>query len=326
MLPPTLAANRRIALALLALACLLLALAALPDSVNAGEPLPLDSDPGKCALCHQVEVQDWSNSPHAGAMSAIGTDMTCEDGQDCSCLTCHTTNFSATTQTFDHAGVTCEACHGPLVEGHPENGQMALSVDSSVCSDCHAATFQDWQHTAHAEAGVQCIGCHRSHTQNLRLDDEVLCKSCHRDQLQDGGHLVHMQTGINCVSCHTSPAAMMGSTDGPSSPSHQFAVATEACASCHGNSFHENEAGAMLSAVQPALSAALEQGGEIVKTTTSSQAPSPAEVVAEKSTERRVIEASAVSLGLGIGIGAMAGIIFMLAVGVLIQRPWRSKS
>lgn len=314
-------------LATLALVCLMLALAAFPGPASADGPLPLDSDPGKCALCHQAEVQDWSNSPHAGAMSALDADMTCEDGQDCSaCLTCHTTNFSATTQTFDHAGVTCEACHGPYVEGHPENGQMALSVDSAVCNDCHTETFQDWQHTKHAQAGVQCIGCHRSHTQNLRLDDEVLCKSCHRDELQDGGHLVHMQTGINCVSCHTSPATLMGSTEGPSSPSHQFAVAPEACASCHGDSFHEATTSAMLSAGQPALSAALDQSGGIVKTTTSSQAPSPAEFVAEKSTERRVVEASAVSLGVGIGIGAMAGIIFMLVVSVLIQRPWRTKS
>lgn len=248
-------------------------------------------------------------------MSAIEhADVDCTEGQDCSCLTCHTTNFSAAAQTYEHAGVTCEACHGLYVEGHPENGQMALPVDSTVCNDCHTETFEDWQHTSHAQAGVQCIGCHRSHTQNLRLDDEVLCKSCHRDQLQDGGHLTHIQTGINCVSCHTSPATMMGNTEGPSSPSHQFAVGTEACANCHGSSFHGAETNTMLSAAQPALSAAMAQGD------------SPAEIVAAQENERRVIDASLVSMGLGIGIGAMVGIAFMLVVGILIQRPWRPKS
>lgn len=314
-------AFRRLALAALALICLVAALMAVPGAVYAGEPLPQDSDPGKCALCHQAEVQDWRNSPHAGALSAMDhADMTCEEGQDCSCLTCHTTNFDAAAHSFDHAGVTCEACHGPLVEGHPENGHMALPVDSSVCSDCHVETFADWQRTSHAEAGVQCIGCHRSHTQNLRLDDEVLCASCHREQLQDGGHQIHVQTGINCVSCHTSPATMMGAVeDGPSSPTHQFAVATEACSNCHGSAFHDTETSAMLSAAQPALSAAMTQDATAEETAAT-------EIVAEQSTQRRLVETSLVSLGLGVGIGALVGIVFMLVVAVLIQRPWRSKS
>lgn len=305
------------ALPLLVLMSLLLAMVALPGLASADAPAPLDADPGKCALCHQAEVQDWRNSPHAGALSATGhtTGMTCEEGEDCSCLTCHTTNFSAAAMTFEYAGVTCEACHGPYVEGHPENGEMALSVDSSVCSDCHTETFQDWQHTSHAQAGVQCIGCHRSHTQNLRLDDEVLCKSCHRDQLQDAGHLTHIQTGINCVNCHTSPASMMTNTGGPSSPSHEFAVNTEVCAGCHGQTFHGAETTAMLSAAM-----AQSQGSAAAEAAELSLA------VAQQESQRSAVRASLLSLGLGVGIGAMVGIVFMLVIAVIIQRPWRAKS
>ena len=122
-------------------------------------------------------------------------DLTCQDASDpnCDCLTCHTTSFDAATPMPDAAGVTCEACHGPLVTGHPESGEMPLDVDSSVCSDCHVDTHAEWQTTAHGEAGVQCIGCHKSHTQNLRLDDQKLCESCHSDRLLDSGHSAHAQ-------------------------------------------------------------------------------------------------------------------------------------
>ncbi len=274
----TVFARNRVALALVAVACLLLVLVAMPAPASAGEPQPLETDPGQCALCHQAEVHDWQSSPHAAATMAIESDVVaCEEGQDCSCLTCHTTNFSPATGTFEHAGVTCEACHGPLVEGHPENGHMILSVDSSVCSDCHEETFADWQTTSHAQADVQCIGCHRSHTQNLRLDDQALCRSCHREDVQDGGHLVHMQSGLDCG----------------------------------------EETTALISAMQP---------GMAIPAVSDAQAASQTETAAEQSINSRTAQASAVSLGLGIGIGAMAGIIFMLAVGIIVQRPWRRKS
>lgn len=318
MRTPSFAAHHRAVLALLALACLAVALAATSGLANAGEPPPLEADPGQCVLCHQAEVQDWQSSPHAAATAAIESAMmACEEGEDCSCLSCHTTNFSPATGVYEHSGVTCEACHGPLAEGHPENGTMTLAVDSSVCSDCHVETFQDWQTTAHAQADVQCIGCHRSHTQNLRLEDQVLCKSCHRDHLQDAGHLAHLRTGLDCVSCHTSPASSPHVADGPSGPTHQFAVNTEACTACHGNTFHRGETTAALAVAQPIIAAAGTQTGE---------ATSRQEIVAERSAVRRITQASAMSLGLGIGIGAMAGIVFVLGVGILIQRPWRGRS
>ncbi len=302
-------------LAIAAMAGLLLALILLPAAASAGEPQPADTDPGQCALCHQAEVQDWQSSPHAAATNAIESAlMACQEGEDCSCLTCHTTNFSPVTGEFEHSGVTCEACHGSLVEGHPENGTMNLSVDSSVCQDCHAETFADWASTPHAQGNVQCIGCHRSHTQNLRLEDQALCKSCHRDQLQDAGHLAHMRTGLDCISCHTTPASSPHAVDGPSAPSHQFAVNTESCADCHSNIFHRPATSAAIAAAQPA------------STGSSIQPEEAKQIVAEQESARRTAQASAIALGVGIGVGVVAGIIFMLVLAILTQRPWRGKS
>jgi len=306
---------------------LMAALALAPRTALADAPVPLEADPGKCVLCHEEEVQDWQTSPHAGATTTLEQMFgQCQEGQEanCTCLTCHSTNFDSAALTYAHAGVTCEACHGEYVEGHPENGQMILPVDSEVCSSCHVDTYADWQHTAHADAGIQCIGCHKSHTQNLRLDDEVLCKSCHRDRLQDAGHLAHVQIGINCIDCHTSPGTFVatGNTaSGPSSPSHDFAVVTEACAACHGETFHDEEVST--------IAGTAETGGmqfETTGTRTLNTAVEPSAVVAEQDYNRRTAEVAAVSFGLGAGLGGLIGVIFVLVIGVLIQRPWRSKS
>jgi hypothetical protein len=313
--------NRRAIISLLAAAGVMALLALFSTTAFADAPTPLQEDPGTCALCHQAEVQDWQASPHSGAMSSMDPAALAEckenQGADCTCLSCHTSSFDPTVQTVPHEGVTCEACHGKFVEGHPENGEMRLSVDSSVCSDCHTETHKSWQNTAHAQAGVQCIGCHRSHTQNLRLDDEHLCISCHRDRLEDRGHAVHLTTAVNCIDCHTSPATMI-TTDGQLVSSHQFAVATDSCASCHGQTFHEDLAMAGQAAL-PGATAEVVAGQEAAADET------PAEIVAEQADRRWLQGATALSFGLGVGFGAMVGIVFMLVIALVVQRPWRRK-
>ena len=52
----------------------------------------------------------------------------------------------------------------------------------------------------------------------------------------------------------------------------------------------------------------------------------PAEIVAEQGNRRWLQGATALSFGLGIGFGAMAGIVFMLVIGLIVQRSWRAKS
>jgi len=318
--------NRRAIISLFALAGLVALLALFSTAVFADAPTPLQEDPNQCALCHQTEVQDWQASPHAGAMSSMDPAALaqCQENQgaDCTCLSCHTSSFDPTAQTVPHEGVTCEACHGKFVEGHPENGEMKLTVDSSVCSECHTETHKSWENTPHAQAGVQCIGCHRSHTQNLRLDDEVLCKSCHRDRLEDKGHAAHVKTGINCIDCHTSPASTTSAAAAAAGQlvgSHQFAVDTESCANCHGQTFHEGqtaigEAAALVAAAEPALAQA------------ATTEETPAQIVNEQSNRRWLQGATALSFGLGIGFGGMIGIVFMLVIGLIVQRSWRAKS
>jgi formate-dependent nitrite reductase cytochrome c552 subunit len=77
--------------------------------------------------------------------------------------------------------VTFEDCHGPYVEDHPKTGTMQLTVDSAICETCHTTTFDQWAGSLHAQSGVQCIGCHLSHSQTFRLTDEALCGTCPHD-------------------------------------------------------------------------------------------------------------------------------------------------
>ena len=192
---------------------------------------------------------------------------------------------------------------------------MQLDVDSSICSDCHVDTHAEWQTTAHGQAGVQCIGCHRSHTQNLRLDDQQLCESCHGERLLDSGHIAHAQAESACVDCHTSPAATVANLSGVMpSPSHEFSVNTAACESCHSNTFHQDSAQAT-------------SGSESLATAfVSTDQPAPAAVAAETSNRQWLQGATVMSFGLGIGVGGMIGIVFVLIAGFLLQRIGRSQS
>ena len=299
----------------------------LPMTVFAGPPEPGYQGPEKCAECHSAETEAWQGSPHAQAMSDIdeSVQLACSEEMDiveCSCLTCHTTDFNPTESTYVYEGVSCEACHGPYVEGHPKDGVMHLDVDSSVCSDCHVDTYAEWQDSLHAQAGVQCIGCHLSHSQDFRLTDEALCGTCHRDQLEDFAHTSHQSSEVGCTDCHLPSAhaneteALLASADqsighSMAPPSHSFTVvSSQACVGCHGQTIHE---------VVP--------GDELTTQTANVRLLAMADRVPELAAQLKATEQAnkslrvmtLVSLGLGLGIGGMLGIIFMLVVGYVAQ-------
>jgi formate-dependent nitrite reductase cytochrome c552 subunit len=193
---------------------------------------------------------------------------------------------------------------------------MQLTVDSSACEDCHTSTFEQWGHSRHAQAGVQCIGCHLSHSQEFRLTDEALCGSCHRDRLEDFTHTAHGTAGVACIDCHLSSTATeqialvsTGPGDRSLTPSHDFTgVLSEDCVSCHGQDIHDSlpDTGR---AVDPRLLAMAESVPALTaKLETAQQSNKSLQIMAP------------VCLGLGIGIGGMLGIIFMLVVGYINQR------
>lgn len=304
--------------------CLIVLLALfLPATALAGPPEPDYEGPEKCAECHSAETEAWQDSPHAKAMNTIDHSLQLACGEEmpsieCDCLGCHTTDFDPVEGTYAFGGVTCEACHGPYVEDHPKSGIMQLDVDSSVCSDCHVDTYAQWEDSLHAQAGVQCIGCHLSHSQDFRLTDETLCGACHRDQIEDFAHTSHNVEGVTCTDCHlssvstheTTPLASADTFITHEAPNHQFTVvSSQACVGCHGQAIHkEIHAVADDQVTNVQLLAMADQAPELAtRLKTAEQSNKSLQVM------------TVVSLGLGTGIGGMLGIVFMLVVGYISQ-------
>lgn len=260
---------------------------ALAAPVLAEEPLSPEDE--KSCSCHSAEKETWQMSPHAELMA---------DGQP---------------------AATCERCHGAYVRGHPDEGTIRLETDASVCSDCHEKTTGEWENTIHAEAGIQCTSCHVSHSQDLRLAEEMLCESCHRDAVQDSLHVAHWLGDAGCTSCHVdepshAPAQGIASSDPAAmlmgTPRHDFvAVSTGKCLDCH--------ADAVTNGGEP-------KGKYAVRTTllkTAAEAPVLRSALAAAEQNNRTLALlNPVSLGFGISIGGLLGIVFMLAM-VRLSRP-----
>jgi hypothetical protein len=284
--PITINFHSRTLRSIILLSCLLVLFGlVLPMATLAAPPLPVGAE--KCAGCHTEETAAWLDSPHAKAANN------------------------------DLPGATCEACHGSYVEGHAREGIMQLTVDSSGCADCHVKTFGQWIGTTHAQAGVQCIGCHLSHSQELRLTDERLCASCHRNRTEDFFHTAHYAAKVTCTNCHlasptsqeiatVSTSTEASATLGVPAPSHDFtAISSQVCITCHKQDVYatsDNVTREQLLALVnqvPTLSAQLDRA---------------------RQTNKSLQTMTFASLGLGIAVGGMLGIIFTLIVGYVSQR------
>jgi hypothetical protein len=189
---------------------------------------------------------------------------------------------------------------------------IPLDTDSSVCIDCHESIAHNWEETVHAEAGVQCIGCHLAHSQDLRLSDETLCQSCHRDTLEDSLHTAHWMGDVACTNCHMAdqPVAageQIAAADPAlavitmTAPRHDFvAVAGNNCLDCHAKEvkvasadedFQQRLDLIAAAAEAPTLRAQLSEAEQASHTTTFFVP---------------------MSLGFGVSIGGVLGIAFVL--------------
>lgn len=241
------------------------------------QALPADPDQ-PCAECHEVENEAWHLSPHATIIDPV-------------------TNTE---------GATCVDCHGEYVEEHPRADMMTLAVDSAICADCHEETFTQWEGSTHAEAEVQCISCHLSHSQELRLTDEALCVSCHQQPIQDEFHTAHWTEDVTCSACHLPGQTMHNAlasqelTTGMLTPNHDFVtVAADSCLDCHREDVQQ---------ISWANGA------------TPSQATANTAVLTTElqSAENRLYTMgilTPVVLGIGVSLGGFLGIVFMLFAG-----------
>lgn len=192
-----------------------------------------------CAACHQAEHEEWRTSKHAGAFSKTFVSYWKAGGESPECLACHTTGFEAARGTFAFEGVSCEACHGPLKEGHPGAETMALPTDSTACMACHRQTYLEWQLSGHAKQRIRCFDCHAVHRQGLRQPEpEQQCGACHAQRLEDFAHATHHLQGLTCTTCHM-PQPRTSGIGGTGAPAHSFFVGAETCTACHEEMVHK---------------------------------------------------------------------------------------
>lgn len=250
-----------------------------------------------CSSCHSIEAETWQRSQHAN-------------------------------QITGSPAASCTDCHGAYVRGHPESGVMELLVDSSNCGTCHDDTYDQWTHSLHASEGVQCISCHNSHDQELRLTDEKLCSSCHQEAVDDSLHVAHWENDVACTNCHLtdSPTHSSVASSVPfmavtMAPSHDFVtVSATMCLECHRNDVLDDEGSG-----NDGVSA---NGNEVaVKLTAPAANSSPvltSKLASAEKSNQFLTMLSTINLGFGIGIGGILGMLFVLVGAAINKRGERS--
>jgi predicted CXXCH cytochrome family protein len=195
--------------------------------------------PSKCAVCHEDFQAAWESGSHGKAVEdPVFKEAWEKQGKPEQCLTCHTTGYDAATGEWQSDGVTCEACHAPFTENHPEE-PMPADRSPALCGTCHTETLFEWQVSQHRQADLACVDCHDSHGTTLKEENSSkLCASCHRERASNYTHTAHSQMGLTCSDCHLAPLDST-SGEGHAARDHSFNVRLSTCNSCHAYQMHD---------------------------------------------------------------------------------------
>jgi len=207
---------------------------------QAGPPAQADQPPqADCKICHAEFQAAWEKGAHSRTTSDPTFSKTWqEQGSPRQCLTCHTTGYDGTTDTYKAEGVTCEACHSPIPANHPKD-PMPSDRSGKLCGNCHTETLFEWQASKHRQVDLACVGCHDPHATNLKgKDPSSLCSSCHRDRASNFAHSPHSQMGLTCADCHLGPLDGQAG-EGHAVRDHSFNVRLSTCNTCHAYQMHD---------------------------------------------------------------------------------------
>jgi len=193
-----------------------------------------------CGACHEQETKEWTESPHAMAINDRFLGEWKREGQRWECLVCHTSQYDRKSGAFSHAGVSCQSCHGPTSEDHPDKVKKLLPVTSEACRDCHSVTYGEWRISGHGQKNIRCFDCHKMHKMNLRKEDpDQMCGTCHTERLKDYSHATHHLKGVQCITCHMPEVVGAGlKIKGTGVRGHSFGVGAETCSNCHWEMVH----------------------------------------------------------------------------------------
>jgi uncharacterized CHY-type Zn-finger protein len=137
--------------------------------------MPVDRSGEICGTCHTVSYDEWRRSGHY----RVGTD----------CLACH----NLTTLETHSAG------EGEISE---------FTAQTVVCANCHHLVVDEFIHTTHADADLDCLTCH------MQLGDDdigpegkirtahdfevkaAICVACHSDTIHGGSRIITLENKV----------------------------------------------------------------------------------------------------------------------------------
>lgn len=167
------------------------------------------------------------------------------------CLDCHddlaasiSHTVHGTLKDYEYPGIAegCESCHGPGAK-HADSEEAAdiflpsaeMGLDGvGNCLECHKTGHTiDWEMSAHAQADVSCVSCHKVHGSNKHLlacdTEQNICFSCHEEtkgQFQMPSHHPLREGFMTCSSCHDAHGGEWAGTLANE-------TSRDACLSCH---------------------------------------------------------------------------------------------
>jgi predicted CXXCH cytochrome family protein len=205
-----------------------------------------------CAACHTEYQMTWQSGAHGQAADdPVFVAEWTKQGKPGACLVCHTTGYDPATATYEAAGVTCEACHGPANPDHPKT-PMTVDRTTDLCGRCHSDTrfgWQDWTVSTHYQRGMDCATCHDPHSASLKNvsvaaegsnpTDEIsqLCINCHKEHSMDFSYTSHHEKGVSCVDCHVNHLETADRA-AHTVPDHSFNASLQSCNTCHAQQMH----------------------------------------------------------------------------------------
>ena len=221
-------------------------------SAKMGDTAPSADFTSDCAACHTEYQMIWETGPHGQAADdPVFVEAWTSQGKPGACLVCHTTGYDPATATYEQAGVTCEACHGPANPDHPKT-PMTVDRTTDLCGRCHSDTrfgWQDWKVSTHYQRGMDCATCHDPHSASLKnvsvavegsdTSDEIsqLCINCHKEHSMDFSYTSHHEKGVSCVDCHVNHLENEERA-AHSVPDHSFNASLKSCNTCHAQQMH----------------------------------------------------------------------------------------
>ena len=236
-------------------------LALASPSIQEDDPAP-KMDGQDCQECHLDVTKDWSTSAHAHAYDdPFFQERWVGMGSPENCLSCHTTNYVASSGEYTSEGVSCEACHDNAEGEHPP-AVIPTKADTEYCGTCHTTTLSEWKKTGHATSDVGCMDCHDPHSQDALFENpDDMCINCHKDGMGDYLNDLHVTKDIGCVDCHAlviPPEEIP--EDGIVPTGHSFDITPQTCVACHTDALH---AGFTLPGYEHGASEAVEAQSEV---------------------------------------------------------------